>query len=315
MKFKPMLAANCTDVTKLRFPVIVSPKLDGVRALTYEGQLLSRSLKPIPNKNVQALYAALPNGLDGELIAGDPCAPDAYRKTVSMVMAEDKPIDGLVYHLFDLHTSREAFKARYHALQALILDRARFGPIGNIVQVVRHTTISRVSDLEDFEGGTLAAGYEGVMLRDPLGLYKYGRSTEKEGGLLKLKRFADSEAEVIGAVELMHNGNEAKKNALGRTERSTAKAGKTGMGVLGALKVRDVKTGVEFEIGTGFTADERRTLWNRYQNRNADYGPASFLAKRFSPVGWLAKYKYFAGGSKDKPRFPVFLGWRDKRDR
>jgi DNA ligase-1 len=61
--------------------------------------------------------------------------------------------------------------------------------------------------------------------------------------------------------------------------------------MLGALKVRDVKTGIEFEIGTGFTEADRVKLW---QSRD------------MLGVFKLAKYKYFAGGSKDKPRFPVF---------
>jgi DNA ligase-1 len=242
--------------------------------------------------------------LDGELIAGDPCAPDAYRKTVSMVMADDKPVDRLRYWVFDYfidHGTRDAqnFAARYRTL------------CGNLTLtsetiIVPHTYIHTAATLTKFEEEHIEAGHEGVMLRSPDGPYKCGRSTTKEGYLLKLKRFADSEAEVIGVVELMHNGNEAKKNALGRTERSTAKAGKTGMGVMGALQVRDVKTGVEFEIGTGFDATARQDIWMR----------AEITKDRKQPFKtWpLVKYKYFAGGSKDKPRFPVFLGWRDKRD-
>jgi DNA ligase-1 len=49
MKFKPMLASDCGGIENVRFPVIASPKLDGVRALVIDGALMSRSLKPIPN--------------------------------------------------------------------------------------------------------------------------------------------------------------------------------------------------------------------------------------------------------------------------
>ena len=65
----------------------------------------------------------------------------------------------------------------------------------------------------------------------------------------------------------------------------------------------DVKTGVEFrEIGTGFTAQERADIWQdrRIYAEDAD-----------AP---LVKYKHFPSGAKDKPRHPVFLGWRDSRD-
>ena len=67
MTFRPMLASHCKDMSNLRFPVLVSKKLDGVRASVQGGRLMSRSLKPIPNENVQAMFKGLPEGLDGEL--------------------------------------------------------------------------------------------------------------------------------------------------------------------------------------------------------------------------------------------------------
>lgn len=137
-----------------------------------------------------------------------------------------------------------------------------------------------------------------VMLRHPDGPYKHGRSTAKEGWLLKVKRFEDSEARIIGFSELMHNANEAKRNELGHLERSSKKAGKQGAQVLGSFIVKDLKTGVEFDIGTGFTASQRQELWNVGDNL----------------LGRIIKYKSQPTGVKDKPRFPVFLGFRDNRD-
>src|ERR1019366_2010177 len=89
MTFKPMLASHCKDESKLKFPVLVSDKLDGVRATVQGGQLLSRSLKPIRNKNVQKLFKGLPEGLDGELIFGDPLSLTRYRATRPIVMCDD----------------------------------------------------------------------------------------------------------------------------------------------------------------------------------------------------------------------------------
>lgn len=37
----------------------------------------------------------------------------------------------------------------------------------------------------------LSIRYEGVILRDPNTMYKHGRSTAKEGGLIKEKRLND----------------------------------------------------------------------------------------------------------------------------
>ena len=47
---KCMAAASIKDVDSLKYPVMASAKLDGIRALVSDGIVLSRSGKPIPNK-------------------------------------------------------------------------------------------------------------------------------------------------------------------------------------------------------------------------------------------------------------------------
>src|SRR5437899_138139 len=91
-------------------------------------------------------------------------------------------------------------------------------------------------------------GFEGVMLRKPDGPYKFGRSTVREGYLMKVKRFTQEEAVVVGYEEQETNLNEATKDALGHTKRSSHKAGKRPAGVLGALRVSNGHG--EFSIGT-----------------------------------------------------------------
>lgn len=310
MNHKPMLAVDCGAVEDLTFPLFASPKLDGVRAVKSSECLLSRSLKPIPNKHVQALYDGLPDCLDGELIAGDPCAKDAYRKTVSMVMSDDAPVEGLTFWVFDLQHDN-AFIERYARLKAAFARLENVGSIRLVPQVV----VNSLDALLRLEDEWVGRGYEGVILRKPKSPYKHGRSTLKEGYLLKLKRFQDGEAEVIGVTELMHNGNEAKTNALGHTERSHKKAGMVPTGTMGTLVARDCTTEVVFEIGTGFTAAERGEYFPSCPKQiglTEDKRPIYEAPDKVQ--GGLAKYKHFPSGAKDKPRHPVFLGWRDSRD-
>lgn len=132
----------------------------------------------------------------------------------------------------------------------------------------------------------------------PYTQYKYGRSTLREGSLLKLKRFKDAEAVVVDFEELMHNDNEAVVNALGLTERSTHKDNKRSAGVLGAFVCQDINTGVNFSVGTGFTAEQRKEFWDNRSN---------LLEK-------IVKYKFFDYSIKKAPRFPVFLGFRSEND-
>ena len=295
--FKVMLAGKVSDTSKLSYPVIASPKLDGVRAVVRDGIVWSRTNKPIPNKYVQDMFGSGAfNNLDGELICGDPRDRDVYRKTVSAVMSEDGEPD-VTFNVFDIFAPMVAslpFSDRLIVVNAW--ESADSFSYWDCVKLVKQTPIRSERELLDYETQCLEAGYEGVMVRSPSGPYKFGRSTEREGYLLKLKRFLDSEAVVLGAVELQHNLND--KDEQGK--RSSKKEGKTAGGTLGALVVEDLKTHVAFEIGTGFTEEERASLWG-------DFNSGSL-------IGSIVKYKYFPTGSKDKPRFPTFLGFRDKRD-
>lgn len=280
---KPLLACEA-DLSKLQFPVLASPKLDGVRAIIRDGEVLSRSLKPIPNRHVQMMFGRPElEGLDGELILGDPTHPAVYRRTVSAVMSIEGEPD-VAFHVFDRWN-------RDYPYNEVTLSYGLTTPVCS-------TLIRNMEELAEYEVAQLDRGYEGVMLRDPQSPYKFGRSTANEGYLLKLRRFADSEAEIIGFEELMHNQNESTLNETGHTERSTKQAGLLHADTLGALIVRDIHSGVEFKIGTGFTAAERQQFWNL----------------RAIIRGALVKYQYFPTGSKTKPRFPNFQGFRHRID-
>lgn len=287
MSFKPMLASPA-DLKSLRFPLLGSPKLDGIRAAKHRGQLLSRTLKQIPNLHIQKAAQGWGDGLDGELIVGSPTDPDVYRNTVSGVMS----ITGapnFTYWIFDIHERDSRYADILHELQLHSTSHAS-------ISVLPQQVLSSIDDVLEYESARVDEGYEGVILRDPGAPYKFGRSTAKEGYLLKLKRFEDSEAEILSVIEEMHNGNEATINELGRTKRSSHQANKTGKGRMGALLVRDIKTGVEFQIGTGFDDSDKEWFWNS------------------NVRGRLIKYKHFPIGAKDKPRHPVYLGLRDRRD-
>lgn len=305
--FKPMLAATLKDEAQLKFPLLASPKLDGIRTIVKNGVLLSRNMKPIPNRFVQETIlprkvVKLLEHFDGELIVGSATAEDVFNKTTSAVMTHDKPCQ-VVLHAFDYAKEElrgTPFIERFSHMKKLI-QRAYESTQGTFAAelcAVPHRKIEDMGELLTMEIEALKIGYEGLMLRSIDGPYKWGRATAGEGFLLKLKRFHDSEAIVIGYDELMSNANEQTKDELGRAKRSTHKANMVPLGTLGALAVRDLKTGVEFNIGSGFDDTTRRLLWGR----------------RKTLKGIIVKYKYFPVGVKEKPRFPVFLGIRDARD-
>lgn len=295
-QFKPMLAAEA-DLDKLRFPLIASPKLDGVRALVKDGVVLSRSLKPIPNKHVQKLFGRPElEGLDGELIVGSPTDPQCFQNTSGAVRRESGEPD-VTFFVFDSfllpdkpYTARRGdVKRAYYSIR---LPR---------VVLLHSWSVPDSLTLDMIEEEYLEDGYEGTILRDPSSPYKFGRSTAKEGYLLKLKRFKDSEARILAVEELMHNGNEAKTNELGRTERSSHKANLVPAGTMGKLHVEDIHTGQRFYIGTGFTQAQRDEFW-MWWGGCGECGPR------------IVKYKFFPVGVKELPRHPVYLGLRDEFD-
>lgn len=287
----PLLAADAKNA-ELRFPLIGSPKLDGIRCVTRNESAMSRSMKPIANRHVRSqiekYYRVLEN-VDGELMVGD-----IFNSTTSGINTHaGEP--NFTYHLFD-RVSDDPFHVRFKSLSTISLPP--------FCKIVPHTPIRSQEELETFYERMLLQGFEGVMLRDPYGRYKCGRSTEKEGILFKLKPFEDSEALVIGFEELMHNENEQTVNELGYSHRSTKQEGKVPGNTLGKFLVVGTQDGhfggIEFKIGTGkgLTKSLRQEIWNNKEK---------FLGK-------LVKFKYQKIGSIDKPRIPIFLGFRDKDD-
>lgn len=289
-EMKPMLLCKDNpDTSKLVYPVIAFPKLDGIRCLIVDGKAKSRTMKDIPNLHIQKMLGPLRDGFDGELIVGSPTSPTVYRDTNSVVMSQSKVAD-FTYYVFDYWRSQLPFHGRFQELNNLW----RGGYTShNCVTMLKEVWCTCEKELLEYELKCLEWGYEGIIIRMPMGLYKQGRTTMKENNTYKLKRFVDGEAMIVGVEEEMHNTNEKVTNELGRGQRSIHKAGMVGKGTMGSLRVRDLVTEVQFSIGSGFTAEERADDW---------------------VLGSIVKYKHFPIGVKDRPRHPIFLGRRDKDD-
>ena len=286
---KPMLAASIENLDDIQYPVLVTPKLDGVRCLKISGRAVTRAFKPVPNIFVREFIEAnYPDGVDGELMTPSPVGTAFDAGPLMRHTGEPD----FVFNCFD-YVPRGDLLQPYESRMA-VLKNLRLPRFATIIPEL----ILCEAELLAVERKYLAAGYEGVMLRSPDGPYKCGRSTVREGYLLKLKRFADSEAVILDLYEQMHNANAAKQDAFGRTKRSSHKDNKIGKATLGAFLVRDVKTSVEFNIGTGMDDAFRAWAWHH---------PSKCIGK-------MAKYKSQSVGVKDAPRFPVWLGFRDDAD-
>ena len=289
---RPMKADKVKDMKGIRFPVLATPKVDGIRCVIVKGKALSNTLKPIPNQHVrEVLEEHCWDGFDGELVLP---GVKTFAETSSAIMSRGgKP--NFRYDVFDWlgEWADDAYEDRI----SHYADHWEEGIFPTYIGCLKPTPVKNLEELLEYEAAMLAAGYEGVMIRDPRGPYKFGRATWKEQYLLKIKRFEDREARIVGVEELCRNDNPLEFNELGLAQRSSHKANKVPMGTLGAFIVQDLGTGVEFKIGTGdgLTQELRQQLWNM--------GAVNLY-------GLIIKYKTQPFGMKDKPRIPVFLGFR-----
>lgn len=298
-----MLAPNevpSDDFIATRLPLLASYKLDGIRCTVQEGQLLSRSLKPLPNKFLQERFSSLPEGTDGELVQGIKQDNETFKRSHKIVMKSDRPLDffgdTVRLHVFDRFHPEIGFRFRM-----LDVDQ-NIGRQFDHAIPIKQVFVATMNDLAAFEKLALGLGYEGVMLRSLDGPYKQGRATLNQGWLMKLKRYVDAEARILSCYEEMENQNEEFTNELGRTARSSHQENKVGKNQLGGFNVIGVNGAykdVEFRVSSSsIDHDERKELWT----------------KRDTLTGETLTYKYFPIGSDEKPRAPVFKGLRSEED-
>lgn len=280
----------------LRFPLLVSPKLDGIRCVVKGSTCVSRKLIDLPSQQVHDLFQGYED-FDGELIVGPPNAYGVYNRTQSHVMSRDKPSDELTFHVFDfadIDLACESFTSRLQIVTNLAMSNELYG---DKIFIVPHMPCGNLKELLELEEYYLKQGYEGIMMRDPGGRYKWGRGTFKEGLIYKLKRFQDDEAIITGFIEEQTNMNDLEEDNLGHAKRSTKQEGMMGANTLGKI-LADFE-GIEISIAPGVLKHpQRRYIWDNQ---------SEFLGK-------LVKFRHFPHGVKEKPRQPRFIGFRDKID-
>lgn len=311
---KPMLASDW-DESKLRFPLLAQPKIDGVRALNMVGKLTGRSLKPFKNKYITSLFShSALLGLDGELAANHECHPDLCRLTSSATgTIEGQPY--LLWWLFD-YVRPETVNLPYNNRQEILIEkvakmRSEGHPLAQHLRTVPTRYITSKDELDALDAEHLAKGFEGTIVRDPFGVHKQGRSTVREGGLLRIKRFVDFEFRVTEVIEGEENQNEAQINELGQTFRTSHQENKVANGMVGAMlglvygNVRDSAGSVvmhdlqKVRVGAGRMTHEQRKHYFEH--------PDELKAL-------ICKGKFFPIGIKDKPRFPTWQSFRQEED-
>jgi ATP-dependent DNA ligase len=206
-KVKPMLAKKFEDEQhKVKFPVFVQPKLDGIRVLLQQvdGKVvaLSRKNTTYPflshiKEDAAQLFQHLPPNtiLDGE-IYGDGML---CQNIASIVATKLQPHDNeskLYYVVFDCIVAK-AKKNDWYDVRYLLLQSAFRETRG--ITSLRLITNERANTKEELESWhrQFSQSYEGSIIRLPMFRYECKRSSS----LLKWKTFQDGEFRIVDVVD------------------------------------------------------------------------------------------------------------------
>ena len=209
----PMAAHRVQDhMKKLKYPLYVQPKLNGSRCVAEfkDGKtvLWSRSRKIINScPHINAAVSALAKYhklsyliLDGELYNHD--YYDNFEFLMSAIK-RDKPSEDsklVQYHVYDtpMHDGYD-FQFRKKFLQGLFsLKRYLiYKKINPILKRVFSFKVANWEHVEEYHDKYVSGGYEGIVIRDPQGLYEHKRTTK----LLKYKKTVDDEFKIVDVIE------------------------------------------------------------------------------------------------------------------
>lgn len=298
-KLTPMLAQKAA-FEEVQLPALFSRKIDGFRCLVWNGQANTRSMKPMPNRFVRE-YLSQPKfeGLDGELVVGEFNDPKTFHRTTKELRAAGGEPD-FTFWVFDHRSEVDdktpfAFRLAHASKIVKELNDPR-------IKVLDHTLINSREEQEKYEADSMDQGFEGTMARSLKGPYKNGRSTMREGYLVKRKTFEHGEGVILGWYELERNTNEAYVDETGAQRRSSKAEGMVAADTLGGFILKEIGTDIVFRLGGGFTMEERDVFW-RLSKEDPD-----------QLKGQIVRFKHMPYGRVDAPRIATFDGIRAPED-
>ena len=183
----PMLAKTCR-LSKLSYPVIVSPKLDGMRAMFNNGQFKSRKNKIIDTvRHIKIDVNSNDWYLDGELYSHG----DSFQTQMKLIKKYRKgETERIKFHIYDLYIpdSNLSYTERHELLNKVL---------GTGFEIVPYKYVYNEKELKEEHKKNLENGYEGTMVRINDVPYELNKRSDS---LLKYKDFYDITAKIIDII-------------------------------------------------------------------------------------------------------------------
>jgi len=278
-KFAVALANKLKDYKKgLNGLWYLEPKIDGLRCVIVGGKAYTRTGKDI--KTAGHVIAELPSAAQDYVLDGELMGVGAFEDTMSQIRNGKKAGENakkLVFNIFDCVRADEWAAKQSRRVSDRKNDIVElFAPKGDgkvtpHIKVVPWKHVDNPSDetVQQLHDMYVMQGYEGLMIKAEAG-YEWKRSN----AVLKMKTFVDIDLPIAGFVE-----GEGKY-----------------VGMMGTMVVDD--HGIKSEVGTGFTDEHRRIMWEM----------------REQLVGQVVELCYQNKTKEGKLRIAVFKGLRTDKD-
>lgn len=309
---KPSLAEDAI-LELIQYPCWLQPKIDGVRALNRAGLLTGRSLDSFAGYGITEFFSRPEfTGLDGEMILGNnPKSTERLCAATSGAMGRFKGITEMAdlhWWVFDdLVDPTLPYQRRYAILQQNVERLAH-----PRIHLVPYQVANNIDDVKWWIAHWAAEGYEGTIIRNPRASFKEGRATKKGQELWRVKPWADAEILVTGITEGNKNGNEAKKNSLGRTERSSSAAGLIPNGMIGSIQ--GILMADFIDPISGKKLFDQGLACTIAPGEMTDAEAKHLFEHPDEIVAHIVKFKHMTHGVKDQPRFGNYISHRLGQD-
>jgi len=302
--------------------LLISIKLDGCRLLIKQGKIVTRSLKSLVNKQLNEKFEPLRKYTEEKniIIDGEVFAPNIpFQFIVSCFMTEnyntkqaikkwdemckehnffstrEEVFNKLKFYCFDyLHPESPDIPFKDRIIKASLVSEQ----FPKLMELLEHKEVHYKKEIEDYFQKALEEGYEGLILRNPNGRYKFNRCTIKENIAFKLKPWVTEDAKIIDIVQATQVNKDIEKTIteLGRSRTSKRQEDRHNINKAQGFVV-DFH-GKELIVPIAMTDKMKKYIWlhqNEYVNK-------------------FIEFKYMNVGMKDLPRIPKFIRIREDKE-
>jgi DNA ligase-1 len=232
--------------------------------------------------------------LDGEIYSPKLNFQEITHFVMTQDLRDEQLPEHLKFYIFDCLPLERVFYIFKERLGFALIVSKKFP---DLIEWVAQKLFYKENEIETYFEEVLKEGYEGLILRDPNGRYKFGRGTVKEGIIFKVKPFVTFDAKITGVVQSTEVNEDAEKktNELGRSVTSKKKDDRHTILKASAFWVE--YDGKPLKVVLAMTDEEKVAVW----------------ADKEAYIGKTIEYKGMVIGSKDVPRHPVMIRFREDK--